>query len=140
MSIFDRAFGQPVVMALKKGMQGCALRHEAIANNIANVSTPGYKRQVVKFEDELWEALGGDEFHLKTTHSKHFNGGGQGIDAISPRMELDTETSIRIDGNTVNIDQEMVDLTKNSGRFAQQAEILNRIYGQIKASISGNSR
>jgi len=140
MTIFDRAFGTPLMAAMKKGLQGALIRQEAISNNIANVSTPGYKRQVVKFEDELWSALGGSDFHLTTTHPAHYNGGGQGIESIRPRLELDQESSIRIDGNTVNIDQEMVELAKNSGRFAQLAELLNRQYGQIKAAISGNMR
>jgi len=140
MTIFDRAFGTPLMAALKKGLEGAAIRQEAISNNIANVSTPGYKRQAVKFEDELWSALGGSGFHLTTTHPAHYNGGGQGIESIRPRLELDQESSIRIDGNTVNIDQEMVELAKNSGRFAQLAELLNRQYGQIKAALSGNMR
>jgi flagellar basal body rod protein FlgB len=40
MTIFDRAFGTPLMAALKKGLEGASIRQEAISNNIANVSTP----------------------------------------------------------------------------------------------------
>jgi flagellar basal-body rod protein FlgB len=83
---------------------------------------------------------GGERFSPDDHSPAHYNGGGQGIESIRPRVEIDRESSIRIDGNTVNIDQEMVELAKNSGRFAQLAELLNRQYGQIKAAISGNLR
>ena len=140
--IFERLFDVPVVSALKKGLEGAAVRHHAIANNIANVSTPGYKRQVVKFEEELWSALGGasGSLGLRTTRAKHCNGSSRRISEIRPAVEVDKKTTIRVDRNTVNIDQEMVDLAKTSGQFAQQAELLNRFYGQIKMAIRGEVR
>lgn len=138
--ITERFFGTPTVAALKKGLQCASVRQQAIANNIANVSTPGYKRQVVKFEDELWKAMGGNGFQLKTTHPMHYNGGSRGIGDIQPKVEVDKATSIRVDQNTVNIDQEMVDLTRNSGQFAQRAEILNRLYSQLRMAIRGEGR
>jgi len=138
--VFERLFDIPVVSALKKGLEGAAVRHRAIANNIANVSTPGYKRQVVSFEQELWKALEGSPAGLKTSHPKHVGGGAGAISAVRPALTLDEKSVIRVDENTVNIDQEMVDLAKNSAEYAQRAEILNRLYGQIKAAIRGQAR
>jgi flagellar basal-body rod protein FlgB len=139
--IQERLFGRPVMAALKKSMEGAAVRHEAISNNIANVSTPGYQRQVVNFEDELWRALSGEKgFELKTTHPDHFNGGAHRVGEVTPVIERDEQTNIRIDGNTVNIDQEMAMLTKNSGEFGQKAEILNRMYRQLASAIRGEVR
>ena len=138
--ILDRLFDVPVVAALKKGLEGAAVRHRAIANNIANVSTPGYKRQVVTFEQELWRALEGGSSGLKTSHPKHLGGASHAISDVRPTVGVDQRSVLRVDGNTVNIDQEMVDLAKNSGEYAQRAEILNRLYGQIKAAIRGQVR
>jgi len=138
--ILDRVFGAPVIGALKKGLEGAAVRQQVIANNIANVSTPGYKRLEVKFEDELWKALGGNGFELNATHPAHFDGASRGIAEVTPRIEVDKQSTLRVDQNTVNIDQEMVELAKNSGMFAQRAEILNRLYGQIKSAIRGEVR
>lgn len=140
MNILSRLFNSPEMAALKKGMDGAAVRHRAIANNIANVSTPGYKRQVVDFESELWDALKGSGSGLTTTHPKHFGGGSGGIQGVCPQIEQDKRTTIRVDQNTVNIDQEMVDLTKNAGRYAERAALLNRMYSQLRSAISGNVR
>jgi len=139
--IFERLFDVPVISALKKGLEGAAVRNRAIANNIANVSTPGYKRQEVKFEEELWSALNRDTRSVGSTRSgQHASSASRAISAVRPRVTIDEKSTIRIDQNTVNIDQEMVALAKNSGQFAQRAEILNRLYGQIKTAIRGDIR
>lgn len=138
--LMERLFDIPVVSALKKGLEGAAVRQQAIANNIANVSTPGYKRQVVKFEDELWSAIGGSSKGLRTTNPRHIDGGSRAISEVRPAVSVDKKTTIRVDQNTVNIDQEMVELTRNSGQYAARAEILNRLYGQVKTAIRGDLR
>ena len=59
---------------LQRGLDCTTLRHQTIANNIANVNTPHYKRKEVTFEGELHRAIYGpkpipaqrtDERHLK---------------------------------------------------------------------------
>ena len=49
------------INVLDKAADASWMRNEAIANNIANATTPGYKRQDVAFEAELRKALGQDE-------------------------------------------------------------------------------
>ncbi|MBD5459783.1 MAG: flagellar basal body rod protein FlgB, partial [Lachnospiraceae bacterium] len=46
------------INVLDRAADAAWIRHEAISNNISNVSTPGYKRQDVAFESELRKALG----------------------------------------------------------------------------------
>jgi flagellar basal-body rod protein FlgB len=140
--IFDRVFGTPVVAALKKGLECATVRHEAIANNIANVSTPYYKRQDVQFEDQLWEALSGEgkDFKLTTTHPRHFNGTVRRVEQVQPRLKEEEGDQFRIDRNTVDIDREMVELAKNSGQFAQRSELLSRYYSQVRTAIRGEVR
>lgn len=41
---------------LKKALDAYALRQKAIASNVANIDTPGYKRLEVNFEDALQKA------------------------------------------------------------------------------------
>ena len=52
MEIFDT-----VHVALERAIQGAGLRHEALAANLANVNTPGYRRQDVDFHSALQAAL-----------------------------------------------------------------------------------
>ena len=47
---------------LDKAMDASALRSKAIANNIANVDTPHYKRQDVSFAENLQRALKNSKF------------------------------------------------------------------------------
>ena len=44
-------------VASTRALDAYALRHQTISNNLANVNTPGYKRQEVRFEDQLAGAL-----------------------------------------------------------------------------------
>lgn len=50
----------PMVHAIERSLDGFALRHQAIANNIANINTPGYVKQEVNFEQALTDALASD--------------------------------------------------------------------------------
>lgn len=135
--IHDRLFGSPIVSALKKGLEGATVRHQAIANNIANVSTPGYKRQEVSFEKELWEALQQAGDGHNNVQARQSLAAVSALQSVRPEIGVDKATSVRIDRNTVDIDREMVEMMKNSGKHAQRAELLNRIYGQIKQAIRG---
>ena len=116
---------------LKKGIEGTAWRHRAIANNIANVDTPGYKRRAVHFEESLKQAISGTSIGLKKTHPAHLSAGIEDIHAVKPQIERDEKTAIRVDGSNVDIDMEMAALAKNTGRFNAFVELLSRRYTQI---------
>lgn len=99
---------------LGKAADGSWLRNEAIANNIANVDTPGYKRQDVSFEAELEKALGYNRYG-STIDEKVAN---VTLDDIQPTVYTDYENySYRLDGNNVDIDQENVYLAENQLRY-----------------------
>ena len=55
--MLDRLFGGDTFVASTRALDAYALRHQAISNNLANINTPGYKRQTVRFEDQLAGAL-----------------------------------------------------------------------------------
>lgn len=97
---------------LQLGLNAAQLRSDTIYNNIANVDTPDYNRSSVAFEDLFKAALDGkDDFAEKKTRTKHMNFGFDDDGLI--RVVEDTTTTMRMDGNNVDIDQEMVDLTQN---------------------------
>ena len=58
--MIEALFNQSGYVATKKMMDATALRHEAIASNLANIETPNYKRVDVatSFQDELKAAIG----------------------------------------------------------------------------------
>ena len=94
---------------IKEDLNVSALRNKVIANNISNINTAGYKRKYVSFEDTLQNTK--KSVSLKTTSEKHISSSN---DSGDKRIITDNSTSTRSDGNNVDIDTEMVNLTANN--------------------------
>lgn len=97
------------VNVLDKAADASWLRNDAISNNLANVDTPGYKRQDVDFESQLAQALKRSRY--KTMDAKV-------ADVKTNRLSPVTYTdyagfSYRLDGNNVDVDTEGAYLAKN---------------------------
>lgn len=102
-----------VLFSLEKALDGTSARHQAIVNNMANYETPGFKRSVVQFETALQAAMNGEQkLPLATTHPRHFSS-QPSLPEIQPQILQDTQTSLRNDGNNVDIDAENGELVKN---------------------------
>lgn len=130
MNVFnDRGLGN-----IGHWLDGLARRREAVAGNIANIDTPGYRRREVNFEVELRRAMGGDARPLRTTHADHLAAsrspaGGAGVQRV---QEL---VSPRRDGNTVSIDEEMVTLSETQLRYQAATAALGRKLSALREAI-----
>lgn len=73
-------FGSRLMLALKKQLDASMLRQRVIANNIANLNTPGFKKSSVSFEDQLRSALkkSGHPLPMIATDVRHFGRAGAG--------------------------------------------------------------
>lgn len=119
-------------------MDGAVLRQEAIANNIANISTPGYKATEVSFADELRNATKnvGAALELRTTNSRHIKiSDSTRPDSFQPRVFTETSTTLRNDGNNVDIDREIAKLTSNEIYFDAVTRNLNDEFNLLKLVI-----
>ena len=86
-------------------------RNEAISNNIANVDTPGYKRQDVAFESVLQQALGNNRYESMDDKVANVN-----LSRLRGRAYVDyANYSYRLDGNNVDIENENVMLAEYQG-------------------------
>lgn len=124
---------------LTKGLDAAQLRQDTIANNIANVDTPGFKASHVEFESYMQEALKQDDgFQAKTTRDKHiqFGGNDDAMD-VQPAVIRDESTSMRLDGNNVDIDQQMTDMAKNTIYYNTIVMKLNGELSRLKLVIDG---
>jgi len=104
------------------------LRHKVIANNIANADTPGYKALDISFKEQL-------EYLMRTRRA------GEKISLPPPVVVSDRYSSIdgiRKDLNTVDIDREMADLSRNAILHNTYLEFLNNRFRILKTAISGN--
>src|SRR5207302_10853020 len=82
---------------LRAAMSGLAARQRAIANNVANVDTPGFKASEVRFEDALKAAISRGSGATVSQTS---------LNAAASRGTLVDATTTRADGNNVDIDRE----------------------------------
>ena len=100
-------------------MSATTARAKVIAGNVANQNTPGYVRQVLRFEDALQEALreGGDPA------------------SVEPEIELDRATPGRPDGNNVSLEVELNALRENRILYETYATILSGRFELLRSSI-----
>lgn len=112
---------------IKEDLNVSALRNKVIANNISNINTAGYKRKYVSFEDTLQNTI--KSVSLKTSSEKHISSSNESGDE---RIITDNSTSTRSDGNNVDIDTEMVNLTANNMMYESLTTALNNRFAMNK--------
>lgn len=110
---------------LEKALDASLLRHKVIANNIANVSTPGFKRLEVVFEEKLKALLNKKPISFSQ------------LKKIEPEIIEDQSSAWREDLNNVNIDREMVELSKNTLQYNLYIQLLNGKLDRIRKAIAG---
>ncbi|HET6508855.1 MAG TPA: flagellar basal body rod protein FlgB [Baekduia sp.] len=107
-------------IGLERALSGSSLRQQAIAQNIANVNTPGYRRQDVDFASALHQA---------------WNEGERGVEAVQPQTITDTSTVMRADGSSVDIDTEAAEQAKNGLTYEAVSQIMKTRTAIIKSAI-----
>lgn len=117
---------------IKQGLKASTLRGEVIANNISNINTKDYKKSYVTFEENLKKE--NENIQLKTTNSAHIKGdNSQGVISI----EKDSSTSMRTDGNNVDLDLEKVNQAANTLMYNALVNQANGKLNSMKSIISG---
>lgn len=122
----------------KKALDYAWKRNELISNNIANADTPGYKAKDLDFKAFLQDYLNGqDNLELITTDKRHIKA-DQSLDSSAENSALevlDSSFQMRLDENTVDIEQEMGKLLQNSLYFDGVSLQLNREINKWKTII-----
>lgn len=120
----------------EKALDAAWTRNEVIAQNIANVDTPGYKKSTVSFEEYLEDALDSDGFKGFTTDSRHIQIGGGSVENEKIRIKKQYDNlSTRLDGNNVDIESEMASLAKNDIRYNTLVQSISTGYQRLKSVI-----
>ncbi len=123
-------FSDVTTLTLIKSLDGVATRHKVIADNIANVETPGFTRSDVSFDNQLKDALKAPGERILESR----------LNTIEPDITPDTTSPARPDGNNVSIDREMADLTKNSLRYEALVQLINLKASMIKTAVTEGRR
>jgi flagellar basal-body rod protein FlgB len=125
-----------ILDALRRQMTMAATRQVVIANNLANVETPGYKSQVADFSDTLDKASG--SLQLAATRPGHLgaDGGPAGAGAPGVRTKDVEGLEARRDGNTVQLDRELLAMTQVAGEFARAQTTLAAKFRLLRYAIN----
>uniref|UniRef100_A0A7C5V5N1 Flagellar basal body rod protein FlgB n=1 Tax=Caldicellulosiruptor owensensis TaxID=55205 RepID=A0A7C5V5N1_9FIRM len=118
----------------KKALDWAWKRNEIISNNIANADTPGYKAKDLNFEAFLQRSLNQEgNLELVTTNERHIKESSSNLDGSIE--VLDSSFQMRLDQNTVDIEQEMGKLLQNSLYFDGVSLQLSREINKWKTVI-----
>lgn len=118
------------VNVLDRALDAAALREQALSNNIANATTPGYKRQDVSFETELGKALGHNRYLTMDEKVRSVN---RNLNRLRPRTYTDSaQVSYRVDGNNVDPDQEGVEIAANQIKYQGLMDAVNQEFANLK--------
>ena len=115
---------------IKEGLKASNVRSKTIANNMANINTKDYKRFNVVFEENLKKNSDSSEFKLKRTRDVHFSDDNSTNDNIS--IEQDKSTSMRSDGNNVDLDVEKVNQAANTLKYNALITNINNKFNNLK--------
>jgi flagellar basal-body rod protein FlgB len=130
----------PTFDVLSKSLEGLSKRHDALANNIANVDTPNYKRRDVNFQETLERTIQNQSstIPLRTTHPGHmsFSPSGEAQFSVSKAQD----TSYRADQNNVDIEKELVEMNKNSLLYDSVTDFLNNEFTILRYAIEEGRR
>ena len=110
------------IIMLKKMLDVCSLRHQVLANNLANINTPGYIRRDVSFTDSLKNAIE--------------KGSNSNLMSLSPEIETDTSAPVNANGNNVTTQSELGEIAENSLMYGVAVRALSSKYESIKKAIS----
>jgi flagellar basal-body rod protein FlgB len=114
-------FGDLAASAVYQAMQGLWAQQQAVADNVANADTPGYRAKDVNFESSLAQAVAAgnpDQMQVTTTLSS------------APADQV---------GNNVNLSSELVGEEKASMQFQTMISAMNAKFQLLSTAINGPS-
>jgi flagellar basal-body rod protein FlgB len=110
-----------LIRFLEAGLKAAGMRHAAIANNLANLRTPGYRRWDVKFEQLLARQMD-SSIHVDLSEAM-------------PRLVRPMAAPAGADGNDVDMETEIGEMIKNSGKYKTYMRILHKVYQQMREAM-----
>ena len=151
---------------MKLGMDGLMSRYEAVSSNIANVMTPGYQRQEVSFEGQLNEMIAEqhNKDYVKSLNSVKYNPSTisevssqrltkEGYNILTPEQKAylnsnsfsgfrpqilaDTFSGGSPDGNNVELEKELMDMSKTGTQYTLLSTLERKEYAKLSEAIRG---
>ena len=127
--MIDPLFQTTNYQLARKLLDVAALRQDAIATNVANAETPGFRRLDIApdFATQLRSRMESGDF-------------AQSANTLVPHLAEDPAArSIRPDGNTVEIEHELLAMNRNAVEHQFLSDIVSSNLKQLKMAITGRS-
>ena len=123
------------VNILDKAADAANLRNELLTNNIANVSTPNYKRKDLDFESVLQGERAGEK-----NLSKAVKKANQNLETLDAQVYTDNASlSYRLDGNNVDINTEEARLAENQIKYQALVDLMNQEFARYNTVLSSGN-
>jgi flagellar basal-body rod protein FlgB len=110
-----------IIELLEAGVKAEGVRQKAIANNIANLNTPGFRRSDIKFQDILAKMIKSE--------------GPIDSSKLEPEFFQPKTTLLDVTGNDVSLDTEVGEMIKNTSMHSAYTLLIKKKYEQMKAAI-----
>lgn len=127
--MIDPIFHSDNYLLARKLLDATVLREEAIASNIANAETPGYRRLDIApdFAQQLKTRMAAGDFAATSS-------------SVRPQLAEDlTARTLRPDGNTVEIERELLAMNHNAVQHEFLSELISGNLKQLKMAITGRA-
>jgi len=111
-----------IVDIIEAGIKAESLRQKTIANNVANLQTPGYRRVDVKFKELLAKALD--------------SSGAVDLNEIEAQIYQPKQSAVKSNGNDVSLEVEVGEMVKNTLRHKAYIRLLQKKYRQLELAIN----
>jgi len=106
-------------LSLETALRGSAMRQTALAANVANANTPGYRRQDVDFHGALQAAMSS----------------GSNVENVAFSAATDSSAPMQADGNAVDIDVENANLAKNGLEYESLVSVASARLAILKSAM-----
>jgi flagellar basal-body rod protein FlgB len=127
--MIDPLFHTDNYQLARKLLDAAVLRQEAIATNVANAETPGFRRLDIApdFAAQLKSRMAAGDF-------------GRNAHSIRPTLAEDqTARSVRPDGNTVEIERELLVMNRNAVEYEYLTNVVSGNIKQLKMAMTGRA-
>ena len=119
------------ISAVSVALDAASMRHQALASNIANVSTPGYQPLRVSFEE-----------HLVAARASLRSGSLDSalLKVAAPRLEREPVVAGETGAPAVGIDEQVAKVSENAVHYQALLRALNKQFGILAAAINDGKR
>ncbi len=139
MLLRDHLYNKGRLNLMNRALDAYALRQQVAAKNIANSTSPVYRPQRVKFEEEFDNAVA---LHRGSrTDERHLPIGGQQQNEVTGEVENSPvpKPEVLFSGEShVNVDKEMSALAQNQIKFRFASRMAARYFQGLQTSIRGS--